>query len=78
VWNVFSSAGASLLAFGYVLPLIYLMWSLRYGERAPANPWNAKGLEWETASPPPSENFHTTPVVTEEAYAYVRAESPHG
>jgi cytochrome c oxidase subunit 1 len=78
VWNVLSSAGASLLAFGYALPLIYLLWSLRYGARAPANPWNAKGLEWETASPPPSENFHTTPVVTEEAYAYSRAESPHG
>ena len=78
VWNVLSSAGASLLAFGYVLPLIYLLWSLRYGARAPANPWNAKGLEWETASPPPTENFHTTPVVTEEAYAYSRAQAPHG
>jgi len=78
VWNVFSSAGASLLVFGYVLPFVYLMWSLRYGAVAPANPWNAKGLEWETASPPPSHNFHATPVVTEEAYAYARAESPHG
>jgi len=78
VWNVLSSAGASLLAFGYVLPFIYLLWSLRYGARAPANPWNAKGLEWETASPPPTENFHTTPVVTEEAYAYSRAQAPHG
>ena len=78
VWNVLSSAGASLLAFGYVLPLIYLLWSLRYGARAPANPWNAKGLEWETPSPPPTENFHTTPVVTEEAYAYSRAQAPHG
>ena len=78
VWNVLSSAGASLLAFGYVLPFIYLLWSLRYGARAPANPWHAKGLEWETASPPPSENFHTTPLVTEEAYAYARAEPPRG
>jgi cytochrome c oxidase subunit 1 len=78
VWNVLSSAGASLLAFGYVLPLVYLLWSLRYGARAPANPWKAKGLEWETASPPPIENFHVTPVVTEEAYAYARADSPHG
>jgi cytochrome c oxidase subunit 1 len=78
VWNVLSSAGASLLVFGYILPLIYLLWSLRYGERAPANPWGAKGLEWETASPPPSENFHATPLVSEEAYAYARSESPHG
>ena len=78
VWNVLSSAGSSLLVFGYILPLIYLLWSLRYGERAPANPWGAKGLEWETASPPPSENFHSTPLVSEEAYAYSRAEPPHG
>jgi cytochrome c oxidase subunit I len=78
VWNVLSSAGASLLAFGYLLPLLYLLWSLRFGERAPANPWGAKGLEWQTDSPPPSENFHATPVVTEEVYAYPRAEGGHG
>jgi len=77
VWNVLSSAGSSLLAFGYVLPLAYLLWSLRYGAKAPDNPWGAKGLEWQTDSPPPAENFHTTPVVTEEAYAY-RTESAHG
>jgi cytochrome c oxidase subunit 1 len=78
VWNVLSSAGASILAFGYALPLIYLTWSLRYGARAPANPWHAKGLEWQTASPPPPENFDRTPVVTEEAYAYPDAERGHG
>ena len=39
VLNVMSTAGASILAVGYVLPLIYLLWSLRYGEMAPANPW---------------------------------------
>jgi cytochrome c oxidase subunit 1 len=77
VWNVLSSAGSSLLAFGYVLPLAYLLWSLKYGALAPANPWGAKGLEWTTDSPPPSENFHATPVVTEEAYAYP-TESTHG
>ena len=49
VLNVLSTAGASLLAFGYLLPLVYLIWSLRYGARAPANPWSATGLEWQTA-----------------------------
>ena len=78
VWNVLSSAGASILAFGYALPLMYLTWSLRYGERAPANPWRAKGLEWQTSSPPPAENFEKTPIVTEEAYAYSDAEPAHG
>jgi len=69
-WNVLSSAGATILGFGYLLPVIYLLWSLKFGEKAPANPWGAKGLEWETTSPPPVENFLVPPVVTEEAYAY--------
>ena len=70
VLNVLSSAGASVLALGYLLPLCYLLWSLRYGARAGPNPWRAKGLEWETASPPPVENFTTLPVVTGPPYAY--------
>jgi cytochrome c oxidase subunit 1 len=70
VLNVMSSAGASILGFGYLLPAIYLIWSMRYGPRAAANPWGAKGLEWQTDSPPPPENFPTQPVVVEEAYDY--------
>ena len=68
-----STAGASILAVGYVLPLFYLIWSLWYGELAPTNPWNATGLEWQTTSPPPTDNFEETPLVTEEAYAYAEA-----
>jgi len=78
VWNVLSSAGAAFLAFGYALPLFYLLWSLRHGPRAPANPWNAKGLEWQTPSPPPVENFPVAPTVQEEAYAYRSGEAGHG
>jgi cytochrome c oxidase subunit 1 len=70
VLNVMSSAGASILAVGYVLPLCYLIWSLRYGAVAGTNPWGARGLEWQTPSPPPTDNFEATPQVTEEAYAY--------
>ena len=70
VLNVMSTAGASILGVGYLLPLCYLIWSMRYGKVAPANPWGAKGLEWETPSPPPADNFPETPRVTEEAYAY--------
>jgi cytochrome c oxidase subunit 1 len=73
VLNVLSTAGASILAVGYVIPAIYFAWSMRYGKAAEANPWGAKGLEWETASPPISENFEAQPVVTEEAYAYAPA-----
>ncbi|HWR54843.1 MAG TPA: cytochrome c oxidase subunit I [Bryobacteraceae bacterium] len=74
VLNVMSSAGASILAIGYVFPLIYLLWSLRYGEKAPPNPWNATGLEWEVDSPPITENFPETPIVTQEAYHYSEEE----
>ncbi|HEY4932142.1 MAG TPA: cytochrome c oxidase subunit I [Terriglobales bacterium] len=70
VLNVLSTAGASVLAVGYVLPMIYFLWSLRYGELAGPNPWNAVGLEWMTPSPPPTQNFDETPVVTWEAYDY--------
>ncbi len=70
VLNVLSSAGASILAVAYLLPLLYLFWSLRHGALAGPNPWHAKGLEWTTPSPPPPDNFNDIPVVTEEAYAY--------
>jgi cytochrome c oxidase subunit I len=70
VWNVLSTAGASILAVGYLLPLFYLLYSLRYGRRASDNPWNATGLEWQTASPPPRDNFETTPIVVRGPYEY--------
>jgi cytochrome c oxidase subunit 1 len=70
VLNVMSSAGASILGVGYLVPLIYFAWSMRYGRRASENPWGAFGLEWRTSSPPPPENFRTTPVVTWEAYEF--------
>ena len=70
VLNVMSTAGASILAVGYVLPLVYLLLSLRKPPYAGPNPWNATGLEWETESPPPVHNFDEVPVVTRGPYAY--------
>jgi cytochrome c oxidase subunit I len=70
VLNVLSSAGATILALGYLLPLAYLTWSLFYGKRASANPWGATGLEWQTSSPPRTENFVVTPTVIETPYNY--------
>ena len=78
VLNVMSTAGASILGVGYLLPMIYLVWSLRYGETAGDNPWDATGLEWRTPSPPPRDNFDTVPVVTAEPYAYPGREPVHG
>ena len=70
VLNVLSSGGAAVLAVGYLLPLVYLGWSLFKGPAAPANPWRARGLEWKTASPPPVENFAEIPSVDPVPYAY--------
>lgn len=69
-WHILSSAGAVVLAVGYLMPLFYLGWSMFRGARAPANPWGATGLEWQTASPPPPHNFETTPKVSRPAYDY--------
>jgi cytochrome c oxidase subunit 1 len=70
VLNVLSTAGAGVLAVGYLLPAFYLTYSLFKGAKAPANPWGAKGLEWTVPSPPPTFNFESDPVVNEPAYNY--------
>lgn len=68
--NVLSTAGAAILAIGYALPMVYLLRSLSRGPLASENPWQATGLEWTTASPPPVSNFLSPPSVTEEPYSY--------
>jgi cytochrome c oxidase subunit 1 len=70
VLNIFSTAGASVLGLGLTLPVIYLVHSLIWGKKASANPWMLPGLEWRVPSPPPTENFESTPVVTWEAYEF--------
>jgi len=77
VLNVLSSAGATILGVGYLIPMVYFAWSMRYGTSASANPWKAKGLEWTIDSPPIPLNFEGQPVVTEEAYAYAEDDG-HG
>ncbi len=78
VLNVMSTAGASILGVGYVIPLVYLIGSLGYGHKASANPWGSTGLEWQTASPPPPDNFAETPIVTGPPYRYLREEAHVG
>jgi cytochrome c oxidase subunit I len=68
--HIFSTAGASILGVGYVLPLCYLLWSWKYGRIAGPNPWRATGLEWKTPSPPPKHNFEVTPVVNSRPYDF--------
>ncbi|MFV9506327.1 MAG: cytochrome c oxidase subunit I [Oscillochloridaceae bacterium umkhey_bin13] len=70
VLHVLSSSGATVLAVGFIIPIIYLMLSLWNGKPAGNNPWDATGLEWQISSPPPTHNFERIPIVTQEAYAY--------
>jgi cytochrome c oxidase subunit 1 len=68
--NVFSTAGATVMGMGFFMTGIYLIWSLRFGAIAPDNPWRAAGLEWQTSSPPITQNFLEIPIVDHEAYHY--------
>jgi cytochrome c oxidase subunit 1 len=68
--NVASTAGASLLAFGFIIIAIYLALALKYGEVAGRNPWGSRGYEWDVPSPPPTENFDAVPVFTRGPHEY--------
>jgi cytochrome c oxidase subunit 1 len=78
ILNVMSSAGASILGVGYVIPFFYFVWSLRRGPISGGNPWDARGLEWTTESPPPMVNYTSRPQVTDEAYAYPQIKEGEG
>src|SRR5215469_14465927 len=70
VLNVLSTAGATVLGVGFVLPLIYLACARKYGQVAGNNPCQATGLEWQSKSPFLVKNTTETPVVDHEAYGY--------
>jgi len=65
-----STVGIALLATGLFMALINLIASFWTGEKAPANPWGAKTLEWQTETPPVLYNFKETPIVTHGPYAF--------
>jgi cytochrome c oxidase subunit 1 len=48
----------------------FVMSTVVWRERAPQNPWQARGLEWQIPSPPPPENFAHIPVVLAGPYEY--------
>lgn len=68
--HAFSSVGAWVLGFGFLIFAIYMIHSLIKGKPAGPNPWGVLGFEWETSSPPPPENFATDPVFTHGPYDY--------
>ncbi len=69
-WQQASTIGSFIFGLSLFIVAGYLLKSLRSGARAPANPWGALSLEWQTASPPPPENFDHDPVVTHGPYDF--------
>ena len=61
--NLLTTIGAFIFAIGIAMFIVNALVSLRRGQRAGANPWNAAGLEWSTSSPPPPYNFAVLPSV---------------
>src|SRR5712664_1894759 len=61
--NLIASVGAILQAVAVLILMINIVKSLRSGELAGDDPWDAWTLEWSTTSPPPEYNFAKPPVV---------------
>ena len=62
-YHVISTIGSYIMGLGFLLTAVYLIHSLVFGRKAPANPWGGRSLEWQCSSPPPHDNFKTTPSV---------------
>ncbi len=75
--HVASTAGATLLGFGFLIIFIYLVIALKWGSPSESNPWRSKGFEWLTASPPPTHNFDEIPTITQMPHDY-RTHEPGG
>jgi len=69
-WNVVASLGAFLLGMSTLPFIVNVITSLFLGKKVTDNPWQATGLEWQTTSPPPVENFEVIPIVHREPYGY--------
>ena len=66
--HAFSSVGSYVLGFGFLLSAVCLLGALFKKPDAPDNPWEGTTLEWQTASPPPLENFHDQPAISAGPY----------
>src|SRR5687768_18065499 len=74
--NMFITMMAILLILSQLVFVINFFLSLMRGQVAEDNPWQANTLEWTTTSPPPHENFATTPAVYRWPYDYSVPYSP--
>ncbi len=65
LYQEISTLGGYMFVAGLISIPIYLIYSLKKGRPAPANPWGAASMEWQTSSPPPWDNFKQLPEVTD-------------
>jgi cytochrome c oxidase subunit I len=68
--HVISTIGAFILFVGLILMVYNLMYHIKRGAVAPANPWHGVTLEWQIPSPPSHENFEEIPVITSNPYMF--------
>src|SRR3984893_15099257 len=61
--NLLSTIGAFIIAVSIMVFLWNFIVTLRSGEKAGDDPWNAYTLEWDTSSPPKAYNFEVIPSV---------------
>ncbi|HZE17264.1 MAG TPA: cbb3-type cytochrome c oxidase subunit I, partial [Mycobacterium sp.] len=74
--NLFISIPAWVLGASFAGHVIIIAHGWLRGRPAPANPWNAKTLEWQTSSPPPEHNFERDPIVVGDFYSYGKPDAP--
>ena len=75
--NIWVSISAYLLGGSILVFLINIIMStVFWRERAPANPWQSRSLEWQLPSPPPPQNFERIPVVLSSPYDYGIKDAP--
>jgi len=61
--NLISTIGAFFMAFGVIVFIINIIYTAKKGDKAPADPWDGRTLEWSISSPPPYYNFEQLPLV---------------
>ena len=64
--NALATVGSGILALSVLVFLVNFFVSMRGGEAAGDDPWEANTLEWATSSPPPHHNFTSLPPVRSE------------
>ena len=73
-YHQLSTLGSWFIALSFIIMLVYLVHSIKYGKVAGSNPWGALTLEWQTPSPAPAHNFLEEPKITHGPYDYDKVE----